>query len=461
MSPPLHNALHIVILAAGLGKRMRSALPKVMQLLAGRPLLAHVLDTARALQPTAIHIVFGHGGEQLRQHFKGAGDLHWVEQPEQLGTGHATQVGLAGITDDARVLVMYGDTPLVRAATLQRLLDGSPTSLLSALVDEPTGYGRIVRGAADSVQSIVEHRDCSTQQLSINEVNSGIMIAPAAKLRGWLDRVKADNDQAEYYLTDIVALARSDDETVTALIAGDPQEILGANDRWQLAQLERIYQTGQARQLCEQGASLADPQRIDVRGTVKVGSDVLIDINTVLEGEIALGDNVVIGPGCVIKDCQLGPGTRVHAHSVLEGVTTDGDCDIGPFARLRPGTRLAQRTRIGNFVETKKAQLGAGSKANHLSYVGDATIGNNVNIGAGTITCNYDGANKHQTIIGDDAFIGSNTQLVAPVEVEAGATIGAGSTITKTAPADQLTLSRAPQHSVAGWRRPTKDTQQD
>lgn len=450
------NELHVVILAAGQGKRMRSNLPKVMQLMAGKPLLGHVLDRARTLRPQAIHIVFGHGGDSLREHFGAAPDVHWAEQAEQLGTGHAVQMALPQIPNHAQVLVMYGDSPLSQTDVLQALLD-QPVALLSAVVDDPSGYGRIMRDSAGDVESIVEHRDCNEQQLAVNEVNSGILTAPAGKLSAWLDSVKADNDQGEYYLTDVIALARSDGATVGAVVAEDPNDILGANDRWQLAQLERIYQRRQARRLADDGARLADPERIDVRGEVSVGNDVFIDINTVFQGEVAIGEGSQIGPGAVLIDCHLGPNTRIAPHCVLDGVITEGDCDIGPFARLRPGTRLAGRTRIGNFVETKKTELGAGSKVNHLSYVGDAIVGERVNVGAGTITCNYDGANKHQTVIEDDAFIGSDTQLIAPVTVEKGATIGAGTTVTKTAPAEQLTLSRGKQVSIAGWQRPKKN----
>jgi len=434
---------------------MRSALPKVMQLLAGRPLLHHVLDQARALKPAAIHIVYGHGGDILQQHFAHAPDIQWAHQAEQLGTGHAVQMAMPQVPDDARVLVMYGDCPLTQVSVLENLLEHS-LALLSAKVDDPAGYGRIARNASGDVEAIVEHRDCNQQQLSINEVNSGILIANADDLRQWLKSVKADNDQGEYYLTDVIALARNNGAAVGAEVASDAADILGANDRWQLAELERIYQYRQARRLAADGARLADPARIDVRGELSVGNDVFIDINTVFNGEVAIGEGSQIGAGCVITDCHLGPNTRIQPHSVLEGVLTEGDCDIGPFARLRPGTRLDTKTRIGNFVETKKTELGPGSKINHLSYVGDATVGSRVNIGAGTITCNYDGANKHQTIIEDDAFIGSDTQLVAPVTVEKGATVGAGTTITTTAPADQLTLSRVKQFSVTDWKRPEK-----
>ncbi len=457
MTQSATKPLHIVVLAAGQGKRMRSALPKVLQPLSGRPLLEHVLDTARTLDPAAIHVVYGHGGEKVQAYFDAISDLTWVEQAEQKGTGHAVQMAIGGIPDDAQVLVMYGDCPLLTPQTLRDLLENvGACGVLSARVPDPAGYGRIVRGEDQQFAAIIEHRDCTPEQLAIDEINSGITVADGAAMRDWLGRIKDNNSQGEYYLTDIIALARADGVSVNAVLAADSDEILGINDRWQLAQMERLIQRRIARSLCDDGANLADPDRIDVRGKVSVGHDVAIDINCVFIGEVSLSDEVIIGPNCVIKDSWLGPGTRVHANSVLEGVITDGDCDVGPFARLRPGTMLGERTKVGNFVEIKKAEIGAGSKTNHLSYVGDAEIGENVNIGAGCITCNYDGANKHLTVIGDGAFIGSDCQLVAPVTVEQGATIGAGSTITKTAPADQLTLSRSKQVSVSGWQRPKK-----
>lgn len=446
------------MLAAGKGKRMRSELPKVLQPLAGRPLLAHVLAAARALDPRKIHLVIGHGADEVRVAAGDGADLDWVVQEQQLGTGHAVQMALPKIPAGAQVLVLMGDSPLVTPETLRAVIReaGDGFGILSAVVAAPDGYGRIVRGADGAVERIVEQSDADPPTRAIREVNSGMATAPAAALAGWLAEVGRDNAQGEIYLTDCAAAARAGGAGVSATVAQEPEEILGANDRWQLAALEREYQRRVARGLCAAGATLMDPARIDVRGTLTVAAGVVIDVNAVFEGENVLAEGVSIGAHCVVTDCRLGPGTRVHPHSVLEGVTTEGDCDIGPFARLRPGTVMASQTRIGNFVETKKAVLGRGTKASHLSYLGDTEIGVEVNIGAGTITCNYDGVNKHRTVIGDRAFIGSDTQLVAPVEVGAGATIGAGSTITKTAPPDALTLSRARQVTVESWKRPKK-----
>ncbi len=450
--------LHVVVLAAGKGKRMRSDLPKVLQPLAKRPLLAHVLDTARSLNPNKLHAVIGHGGRVVRRSVGASDDVRWVEQVEQLGTGHAVQMALPAIPKEAQVLVLMGDSPLVGAASLREVLaaTGSGFSILSAVVSEPDGYGRIVRDADGEVERIVEHADADASIRGIHEVNSGMAAAPAGALGDWLSAVGRDNSQGEVYLTDCVAVARRAGARVGAVAAHDPDEILGANDRWQLAHLERAFQRREARRLCLDGATLMDPERIDVRGTLAVSPGVVIDVNAVFEGDNALAEGVHVGAHCVLSDCRLGPGTRVHPHSVLDGVQTEGDCDIGPFARLRPGTELALNTRVGNFVETKKAILGRGTKASHLSYLGDARIGSEVNIGAGTITCNYDGVNKHQTVIGDRAFIGSDTQLVAPVEVGPGANIGAGSTITRDAPAEALTVARARQVTVKGWKRPRK-----
>ncbi len=446
------------MLAAGKGKRMRSELPKVLQPLARRPLLGHVLAAARALGPERIHLVVGHGADEVRAAVGDAADLDWVTQEQQLGTGHAVQMALPGIPAGAQVLVLMGDAPLVSPETLSAVIRdaGDGFGILSAVVPEPHGYGRIVRGADGAVERIVEEADADAPTRAIREVNSGMATAPAAALTGWLAEVGRDNAQGEIYLTDCAAAARAGGATVSATVARAPEEILGANDRWQLAVLEREHQRRVARGLCAAGATLMDPARIDVRGTLTVAAGVVIDVNAVFEGDNALAEGVSVGAHCVLTDCRLGPGTRVHPHSVLEGVVTEGECDIGPFARLRPGTVLGRETRVGNFVETKKAVLGRGSKASHLSYLGDTEIGAEVNIGAGTITCNYDGVNKHRTVIGDRAFIGSDTQLVAPVEVGAGATIGAGSTITKTAPPDALTLSRARQVTVENWKRPKK-----
>jgi len=449
--------LHVVILAAGEGKRMRSALPKVLQPVGGKPMLAHVIETARQLQPAGIHVVHGHGGDAVRAAFADQDDLSWAEQARQLGTGHAVQQAMPDIPELVDVLVLYGDVPLTSAESLRRLL--AAPGLLRVLVaepEDPSGYGRIVRDPQGRVAQIVEHRDADEEQRRIGIVNTGIIAAESDALKRWLSRLSNENAQGEYYLTDVFAMAAAEYNAAEMVVVADPQEVEGANDPWQLAQLERAYQLRRARELCLAGARLLDPARVEQRGSVRVGRDVEIDVNVVLVGEVELGDGVRIGPFVRLKDVRLGPGTEVLAHCDLEGVVTEGAAQVGPFARLRPGTVLADGVRIGNFVETKKAVLGVGSKANHLTYLGDSSIGAGVNIGAGTITCNYDGANKSATVIGDGAFIGSNSALVAPVEIGPGATIGAGSVITRNAPADTLTISRARQSIVEGWKRPEK-----
>ena len=453
----MDQPLHVIILAAGEGKRMRSALPKVLQRIAGQPMLAHVLDAARALAPAGIHVVYGHGGEAVRAAFADHFGLTWAHQAQQRGTGHAVLQALPGVPDGARVLVLYGDVPLVTPETLRKLL-GSTRSLavLAAELDDPTGYGRIVRNSEGHAAAIVEQRDADEEQRRIRLVNTGMIVADAASLRRWLSGVRPDNAQGEIYLTDVFAAAAHEFAAAEIVTIADPVEAEGANDPWQLAQLERAYQTRQARALCAAGARLADPARIDVRGSVSVGRDVEIDVDVVFEGEVTLGDGVRIGPFCRIRDSVIGAGTEVRAHCDIEGANVDGAAQIGPFARLRPGTVLADGVHIGNFVETKKTVLGTGSKANHLTYLGDAVVGAGVNIGAGTITCNYDGANKFVTTIEDGAFIGSNSALVAPVTVGEGATIGAGSTISKDAPAHQLTVARARQLALPGWKRPAR-----
>ncbi|HET6395318.1 MAG TPA: bifunctional UDP-N-acetylglucosamine diphosphorylase/glucosamine-1-phosphate N-acetyltransferase GlmU [Pseudoxanthomonas sp.] len=453
----MSQALHVVILAAGEGKRMKSALPKVLQPIGGRPMLAHVIDTARALGPAGIHVVYGHGGDAVRAAFAGQEDLAWAEQARQLGTGHAVQQAMPGVPAATDVLVLYGDVPLTSPATLRRLLEAP--GLLRVLVaepEDPTGYGRILRDPQGRVAAIVEHRDADEAQRRIPTVNTGIIAAESDALKRWLARLSNDNAQGEYYLTDVFAMAAAEYNAAEMVLVSDPLEAEGANDPWQLAQLERAYQLRRARELCLQGARLLDPARVDVRGSVRVGRDVEIDVDVVLEGEVELGDGVRVGPFTRLRDVRLGPGTEVRAHCDLEGVVTEGAALVGPFARLRPGTVLADGVHVGNFVETKKAVLGVGSKANHLTYLGDAQIGAGVNVGAGTITCNYDGVNKSATVIGDGAFIGSNSSLVAPVEIGAGATIGAGSVITRNAPPDALTVSRARQATVEGWKRPQK-----
>ena len=453
MSAPLH----VVILAAGEGKRMKSALPKVLQPVAGRPMLAHVVDAARALAPAAVHVVHGHGGEQVRAALAAQGDLQWHEQARQLGTGHAVAQAMPAIPDEARVLVLYGDVPLIRADALRRLLAApGRLAVLAAEPQDPTGYGRIVRDPEGRVAAIVEQKDADEAQRRIRTVNTGIVAADAIALKQWLARLSNDNAQGEYYLTDVFAMAAAEYTAADIVVLADALEAEGANDPWQLARLERAFQQRAAQALCLQGARLADPARYDQRGTVSVGRDVQIDVDVVLEGEVVLGDGVAIGPFCRLKDVRLGPGTRVHAHCDLEGVVAEGHALIGPYARLRPGTELGEGAHVGNFVETKKTRVGVGSKANHLTYLGDADVGAGVNIGAGTITCNYDGVNKFRTAIGDGAFVGSNSSLVAPVAIGANATIAAGSVITRDAPADKLTVARARQATIDGWKRPTK-----
>jgi len=450
--------LHIVVLAAGKGKRMHSALPKVLQPLADRPLLKHVVEAAQALHPQRIHVVYGHGAEQV-QSALGYLDVNWVYQKQQLGTGHAVAQAIDDVPDDARVLVLYGDVPLMRAGTLSHLVDAAGSdalALLTVVLDDPGGYGRITRDDSNRVIGIVEHKDASEDELHIREVNTGLLCAQARHLRDWLSRLTNENTQGEYYLTDCIAMAAGDGIRIVAGQAGDVEETQGINNKRDLATAERLLQRRQADALMNQGLTLRDPDRFDLRGTLRIGRDCLIDVNAVIEGEVVLGDNVTIGPNCVLRNCEIGDSSQVFAHTVIEHSQVGARCSVGPFARLRPDTRMADRAKIGNFVETKKVVLGTGSKINHLSYVGDARVGDNVNIGAGVITCNYDGANKHVTTIGDDAFIGSNSQLVAPIEIGAGATIGAGSTVTKAAPARALTLSRTKQISIDGWKRPRK-----
>jgi bifunctional UDP-N-acetylglucosamine pyrophosphorylase / glucosamine-1-phosphate N-acetyltransferase len=452
----------VVILAAGQGKRMFSERPKVLHCLAGRPLIAHVLDTSRRLAPARICVVYGHGGELVPRTI-GAPGIAFVKQEPQLGTGHALRQALPHLGTAARILVLYGDVPLIRTETLRLLLEGGRRSVavLTAELDDPCGYGRIVRNRQGRVTAIVEERDATAAQRKIREVNTGIMALPTARLGRWLSRLGNDNAQGEYYLTDLVQMARADRVAIEPCKAPSAWETLGVNSRAQLAQLERIYQWQVANRLLEQGVTLADPMRVDVRGALECGGDVSIDVNCVFEGEVRLGGGVIIGANCVLRDVQVGAGTRIEPFTHIEGATIGVRCRIGPYARIRPGTRLGEDVHIGNFVEVKASGIGARSKANHLAYIGDSRVGRNVNIGAGAITCNYDGANKHRTVIEDDVFIGSDTQLVAPVTVHRGATIGAGSTITRDAPPAQLTLARAEQVSIAGWRRPKKQERQE
>jgi bifunctional UDP-N-acetylglucosamine pyrophosphorylase/glucosamine-1-phosphate N-acetyltransferase len=451
--------LSIVILAAGQGKRMNSDRPKVLQPLAGRPLLGHVIQTAQSLQPAAIHVVYGHGGDQVRAAFAGV-EVGWALQAEQLGTGHAVMQAMPSVADDHLVLILYGDVPLIRRETLERLvaLAGPRTmSLLTVELPDPTGYGRIVRDASGRVQKIVEQKDANPAQLAIREGNTGVMAVPASLLRQWLGQLRNANAQGEYYLTDIVEMAVAAQVAVEPLVAPTIPEVLGINDRLQLAEVEAEYRRLRARALMQAGVTLADPARIDVRGTLETGRDVFIDVNVVFEGRVTLGNRVHIGPNTLIRDATIGDDTQVFPSCVIESATIGARCNIGPFARTRPHATLADDVHIGNFVEVKNSKLGPGAKANHLAYVGDATVGARVNIGAGTIVANYDGANKHRTEIGDDAHTGSNSVLVAPIVIGAGATVGAGSTVTKDVPAGKLTVARAKAVTLDGWKRPTKN----
>ncbi len=450
--------MNIVILAAGPGKRMHSSTPKVLHRLAGRALLEYVLDTAKQLSPKVVCIVYGCGGELVRRAVEENGAV-WVMQEPQLGTGHAVMQAAPHLDERWPTLVLYGDVPLIRADTLRHLVEatGKGLGLLTATLDDPAGYGRILRNGK-KVVGVVEEKDANARQRALREINTGIVVAPTKKLKAWLAKLQNNNAQKEYYLTDIVALATKERVPVTAVQADAAWETLGANSRGQLAELERIYQRKLATSLMEQGVALADPSRCDVRGKLVCGRDVAIDVNCVLEGEVKLGDGASVGANCVLRDVTVGAGTRIEPFCHLEDADIGADCRIGPYARIRPGTRtrLAEGVHIGNFVEVKASSIGAGSKANHLTYIGDSEVGRNVNVGAGTIVCNYDGANKHRTVIEDDVFIGSDTQLVAPVRVGRGATLGAGTTLTKDAPAGELTLSRVKQVSIPDWQRPVK-----
>jgi bifunctional UDP-N-acetylglucosamine pyrophosphorylase/glucosamine-1-phosphate N-acetyltransferase len=451
--------LAVVILAAGQGKRMKSDLPKVLQPLAGVPLLGHVVSRARALNPSSMHVVYGHGGDAVRQALANE-KLTWSLQAEQLGTGHAVMQAMPNVADDELALILYGDVPLIRADTLRKLIDAAGAkamSLLTVMFDDPTGYGRIVRKSG-RIQKIVEQKDANKAQLKIREGNSGIMAVPAKLLRKWLGKLKNSNAQGEYYLTDVIAMAVKDKIKVTPIISPTVAEVLGVNDKVQLAELEALLRADRARELMVSGATLADPARIDVRGEVTVGRDVFLDANVLFEGKVALGDRVRIGPNVVLRDVVIGADSVVHPNSVLEQSELGSGCIIGPYARVRPGSKLGANVHIGNFVELKKTQIADGSKANHLTYLGDAVIGKGVNVGAGTITCNYDGVNKSTTTIEDGAFIGSGNMLVAPVRIGKDATTGAGSTITKDAPDGELTLTRAKQVTLEGWKRPEKKT---
>jgi len=450
-------SLDIVVLAAGQGKRMHSPLPKVLHKVAGRPMLAHVLETARALSPGRVIVVHGHGGDDVRATFA-AMDVTWIEQAEQLGTGHALMQALPSVKPRDDVLVLYGDVPLIRAETLRALVEArdSGLAILTAELADPSGYGRIVRDAQGRVARIVEEKDASPEERASREVNVGFLVAQAGRLAGWLASVKNRNAQQEYYLTDVVQLAVAEGINVASRQPTDTWEVWGVNSRHELALVERAYQNAAAKRLLEAGVTLADLWRIDVRGDLRCGNDVSIDVNCVFEGKVTLGDRVRIGPNCVLRNVAIAADTEVHAFSHLEEAQVGARCRVGPYARLRPGAALAEDVHVGNFVEIKASRIGAHSKANHLSYVGDAEVGRGVNIGAGTITCNYDGAAKHRTVIGDECFIGSDATLVAPVTLARGSYIGAGSTISKDTPADQLTVARAKQVTVSGWKPPRK-----
>ncbi len=452
-------AVSIIVLAAGQGKRMHSSLPKVMQPLAGKPLLQHVVDTSIQTGAEDICVVYGHGGDAVPAAFEGQ-NIRWTLQAEQLGTGHAVQQAMPDTPDGNLVLILYGDVPLLRPDSLIRMLDAcgdSDSAVLTVDMNDPFGYGRIVRQGGTVIRS-VEESDANEAERAITEINSGVLACPAGRLKGWLGRLSNDNSQGEYYLTDVIALAVDDGCTVHGVKAGFWVEVMGINDKKQLAEAERAFQARIVDDLMTEGVGFADPARVDIRGKLSCGKEVYIDVNAVFEGNVSLGDNVRIESNNLIRDSQIGNDTIVHSNCHIEGATTGEDCEIGPFARLRPGAELADNVKVGNFVEIKKSTIASGSKVNHLTYIGDTEIGRDVNVGAGTITCNYDGANKHRTTIGDNVSIGSGVELVAPLDVGAGATIGAGSTITKSAPADKLTIERARQVTISGWKRPTKDS---
>lgn len=452
-------SLDVVILAAGQGTRMKSSLPKVLHPIAGKPMVGHVLDTARHLQADRLHVVVGHGSDKLREYLKNSDDVNTVSQEQQLGTGHAVAQTLPHIPSDSTVLILYGDVPLISESTLSRLVDscvGSHVALLTVELENPSGYGRILRSTAGEVLAIVEQKDANIEQLKVNEVNTGIMAVPGELLKKWLPQLSSNNAQGEYYLTDVIEMAVTDGVKVIASQPSEVAEVEGVNNRMQLAKLERIYQKAQSDFWMACGVTFFDPCRVDFRGDVELGQDVTVDINVIFEGKVSVGSNVTIGPNCVLKDCVIGENVTIKANTLIDESELAADCEVGPFARIRPGTSLAKGVKIGNFVETKKAIVGEGSKINHLSYVGDSTLGRDVNIGAGTITCNYDGVNKFKTEIGDNAFIGSNTSIVAPVNIAAGATTGAGSTITKSVPENTLAVARGKQVQIKDWKRPEK-----
>ncbi|UPR35766.1 bifunctional UDP-N-acetylglucosamine diphosphorylase/glucosamine-1-phosphate N-acetyltransferase GlmU [Vibrio cyclitrophicus] len=446
-----------VILAAGKGTRMYSNTPKVLHTLAGKPMVKHVIDTCNGLGAQNINLVYGHGGDQMKATLAEE-SVNWALQAEQLGTGHAVDQASAHFADDEKVLVLYGDVPLISPETIENLLDAQPNggiALLTVVLDNPMGYGRIIRRNGPVV-AIVEQKDATDEQKLIKEINTGVMVATGGDLKRWLSGLSNDNAQGEYYLTDVIAAAHDEGRAVEAVHPVSPIEVEGVNDRSQLARLERAYQAEQADKLLKQGVMLRDPSRFDLRGELQCGMDVEIDTNVIIEGSVSIGDNVVIGTGCVLKDCEIDDNTIVRPYSVIEGATVGEDCTVGPFTRLRPGADMRNNSHVGNFVEVKNTRLGEGSKANHLTYLGDAEIGQRVNVGAGAITCNYDGANKFKTIIGDDVFVGSDSQLIAPVTIGNGATVGAGSTVTRDVSENELVISRAKERKIADWQRPKK-----
>ncbi|HEM8280937.1 TPA: bifunctional UDP-N-acetylglucosamine diphosphorylase/glucosamine-1-phosphate N-acetyltransferase GlmU [Providencia stuartii] len=447
----------VVILAAGKGTRMYSELPKVLHLLAGKPMVQHVIDTAKSVGASDIHLVYGHGGDLLKEKL-GEQNLNWVLQAEQLGTGHAMQQAAPHFQDDEDIIMLYGDVPLIAKDTLQRLIEAKPEGgigLLTVILDNPTGYGRIIRENGEVI-GIIEQKDATEEQRKIQEINTGIMVASGKDFKSWLSQLDNNNAQGEYYITDVIALAHKEGNKIETVHPSRLSEMEGVNNRLQLAALERIYQREQAEKLLLAGVMLIDPERFDIRGTLTHGRDIIIDTNVIIEGNVTLGNNVHIQSGCILKNCVIGDNSVISPYSVIENSELSAECTVGPFARLRPGAKLAAKAHVGNFVEMKNASLGVGSKAGHLTYLGDAQIGENVNIGAGTITCNYDGANKYKTIIGDDVFVGSDTQLIAPVSVANGATIGAGTTVTRDVNEGELVVSRVKQVHIKNWQRPVK-----
>lgn len=454
----MSQSLSTVILAAGKGTRMKSNLPKVLHKIGAKSMVKHVIDASYALDAEKVILIYGHGGDQLKASVN-EDSLIWVAQTQQLGTGHAVQQIIPHISDDEQVLILYGDVPLITTATLENLLSVAPTKgigLLTVNLDNPTGYGRIIRDSEQNVTAIVEQKDANEVQKQVNEVNTGILTAPAALLKTWLNNLSNDNAQQEYYLTDIIEMCAEQGYPITTAQPTEACEVEGVNNRMQQATLERIYQQKQAEALMVEGVSFRDPARVDIRGVVSVGQDVSVDINTIFEGKVILGDQVTIEANCILRNCKIGSGTLIKANTVIEDAEIAEGCFIGPFARIRPGTKLSDGVHIGNFVETKNTQMGKGSKANHLAYLGDSDIGASVNMGAGTITCNYDGANKYRTTIEDNVFVGSNSSLVAPVTLAKGTTVGAGSTVVKSTNPDELVIARAKPRHISGWKRPIK-----